>query len=314
MCFVLAATPAFAVDIVGPVPNDCTVGGQQLQGLEPDAARALIASVTPQPGAAPITVRAAGRTFTFSTRTALAVDVDAMLQRAYETTSAVGFEIAPAYAVKGQVISAWVASRAPGLVKKAANARYVPRNGRLGVSPPVNGHRLNQTGARNALQSAVAKAARGQAPGTVTLPLTTVPPKITRGGLPKAIHVDLSQRKIRLYFKGRMIKRYRCAVGAPGFSTPRGTFTITAKRKNPTWGNPGSDWARDMPAFIGPGPTNPLGTRALNLSAPGIRIHGTSKRYSIGTAASHGCVRMLREDVEDLFGRVSVGTKVYIVK
>jgi lipoprotein-anchoring transpeptidase ErfK/SrfK len=237
-----------------------------------------------------------------------------MLKRAYETTDAVGYEIAPVYAVRGQVISAWVASRAPGLVKRAVNAGYVPRNGRLGVRPSYNGYRLNQAGARSVLQAAVAQAAAGQTPATVTLPLTTVPPTVTKGRLPKAIHVDLSERRIRLYNKGRLIKRYRCAVGAPGFSTPRGTFSITAKRKNPTWGNPGSDWARDMPSFIGPGPTNPLGTRAMNLSAPGIRIHGTSKRYSIGTAASHGCLRMLREDVEDLYDRVSVGTKVYIVK
>jgi L,D-transpeptidase ErfK/SrfK len=68
-----------------------------------------------------------------------------------------------------------------------------------------------------------------------------------------------------------------------------------------------------MPAYIPPGPNNPLGTRALYLNTSGIRIHGTSKRSSIGTAASHGCMRMLREDVEALYPLVPVGTKIHIV-
>jgi lipoprotein-anchoring transpeptidase ErfK/SrfK len=69
-----------------------------------------------------------------------------------------------------------------------------------------------------------------------------------------------------------------------------------------------------MPATIGPGPNNPLGTRALNLNASGIRIHGTTANSSIGTAASHGCMRMHRWDIEDLYDRVEVGTPVLIVR
>jgi lipoprotein-anchoring transpeptidase ErfK/SrfK len=69
----------------------------------------------------------------------------------------------------------------------------------------------------------------------------------------------------------------------------------------------------DMPAFIGPGPGNPLGTRAMNLSASGIRIHGTPDAGSIGGPASHGCIRMLIHDAEELFDAVDVGTPVMIV-
>jgi lipoprotein-anchoring transpeptidase ErfK/SrfK len=68
-----------------------------------------------------------------------------------------------------------------------------------------------------------------------------------------------------------------------------------------------------MPRSIAPGPTNPLGTRALNLTAPSIRFHGTTNIGSIGTAASHGCMRMRRPDIEDLYERVEVGTKVFII-
>jgi L,D-transpeptidase ErfK/SrfK len=69
-----------------------------------------------------------------------------------------------------------------------------------------------------------------------------------------------------------------------------------------------------MPETIPPGPGNPLGTRALNLNASGIRIHGTANVNSIGTAASHGCVRMVQRDVEELYDLVDVGTPVFVVE
>ena len=72
-------------------------------------------------------------------------------------------------------------------------------------------------------------------------------------------------------------------------------------------------WGKDYPASIPPGPGNPLGTRAMYLDAPGIRIHGTYNESSIGTFASHGCVRMTIADSEALYELVPVGTIVYIV-
>jgi lipoprotein-anchoring transpeptidase ErfK/SrfK len=68
-----------------------------------------------------------------------------------------------------------------------------------------------------------------------------------------------------------------------------------------------------MPAYIGPGPNNPLGTRAMNLSIGGIRIHGTPDSGSIGGPASHGCIRMYMHDAEELFDIIDVGTPVLIV-
>ena len=309
------AVPAFAVDVAGPVPQPCTVGGQQLQGLEPEAARALIRSATPMPGLADLTLTAAERTYAFSHGAGLVIDVEAMLAQAYDPANA-GTELRPTYVVSTPAIAAWVKGIASGVYRKPVNANYVARNSKMVVRKAVTGRQLDQATSTALIATAIRAALdAGATPATpVALTVTPIAPKITKSKLGKAIHVDLSQRKIRLYSKGRLLKKYRCAVGARGYATPRGSFKITAKRKNPTWGNPGSAWARNMPSFIGPGPSNPLGTRALNLSAPGIRIHGTSKRYSIGTAASHGCVRMLREDVEDLYRRVPVGTPVSIVK
>jgi len=148
----------------------------------------------------------------------------------------------------------------------------------------------------------------------VTLPVTTLKPTVSEKSFGRTIVVDRSQRRLYLYRYAKLERTYRVAIGTPGYPTPLGQFKVTLKRYLPTWSNPGSDWAKDMPASIPPGPSNPLGTRALNLSAPGIRIHGTNKVNSIGTAASHGCVRMLRADIERLYELVPVGTPVYVVQ
>jgi len=110
-----------------------------------------------------------------------------------------------------------------------------------------------------------------------------------------------------------LVKSYPCAVGRPEYPTPKGHWKVVGKRKNPAWYNPGSAWAASMPKVIPPGPSNPLGTRAIELNASAIRIHGTSNPGSVGHAASHGCIRMYRNDIEELFDEVSIGVPCDIV-
>lgn len=126
------------------------------------------------------------------------------------------------------------------------------------------------------------------------------------------IIVDLSERRLYLYRNGKVIRTYRVAVGRFDFPTPVGDWKIIAKRRNPVWRNPHMNWSKDMPEFIPPGPNNPLGPRALDLSAPLVRIHGTPQIGSIGHAASHGCIRMYPWNVIELFELVKVGTPVKI--
>lgn len=126
------------------------------------------------------------------------------------------------------------------------------------------------------------------------------------------IIIDLSERRLYLYRNSKVIKTYRVAVGRVDFPTPVGDWKIIGKRRNPVWRNPNMEWSKDMPEFIPPGPGNPLGPRALYLSAPLIRIHGTPQIGSIGRAASHGCIRMYPWDVIELFDLVKVGTPVRI--
>lgn len=134
----------------------------------------------------------------------------------------------------------------------------------------------------------------------------------TLKGLMGFIKVDRGKRTLTLYQDGRQVKTYGVAVGQPAYPTPVGTFVILRKEVNPTWYPPDSPWARGAKP-IGPGPSCPLQARAMWISAPAIGIHGTNSPGSIGSAASHGCIRMRAAEVIDLYDRVFIGTTVQIV-
>jgi lipoprotein-anchoring transpeptidase ErfK/SrfK len=173
-------------------------------------------------------------------------------------------------------------------------------------------HQLGRDMHRDAAASAI-KTGLGSGHTKIDLPVEITEPALKADAFKKVIVISTGANHLTFYKDGEVSKSYRVATGTGGFPTPHGQFRITAKRMNPTWVNPGSDWARDMPPYIGPGRNNPLGTRALNLSASGIRIHGTPDDASIGTNASHGCIRMHMSEVEELFDQVDVGTPVLIV-
>lgn len=135
----------------------------------------------------------------------------------------------------------------------------------------------------------------------------------TLASMAGSVRVDLSERRLYLYSDGEVVKTYKVAVGMPRYPTPTGSFKIVGKAVDPTWTPPDSDWARGMEP-MGPGEGNPLGTRWMGLDSPGIGIHGTYESASIGTATSHGCIRMYLKEAEDLFERVFVGTPVEIVE
>jgi L,D-transpeptidase ErfK/SrfK len=136
---------------------------------------------------------------------------------------------------------------------------------------------------------------------------------VTTASLGQSIVVDLSENHLYLYDGLKVVNDYPVATAAAGYTTPVGNWEVVDKRENPTWYNPAEDtWGADLPPVIAPGPGNPLGTRAIYLNAPGIRIHGTYSSSSIGTYASHGCIRMYIEDSEELFELVDMGARVII--
>ena len=133
----------------------------------------------------------------------------------------------------------------------------------------------------------------------------------TMSALVGAIRIDRNATTLSLLDGGKVVKTYRVAVGQARYPTPRGSFTIISKEYNPTWNPPPSPWAEGLEP-VPPGPGNPLGTRWMGLSTPAVGIHGTYASSSIGSWASHGCIRMHIRDVEELFELVYVGTSVTI--
>lgn len=127
------------------------------------------------------------------------------------------------------------------------------------------------------------------------------------------VTIDRPNFKLRL-FKGLKLSRtYGIAVGAAGYDTPTGRYRIQNKTVNPAWSAPNKPWAGLYAGQTVPGgaPDNPLKARWLGI-ANGVGIHGTAAAYSIGTRASHGCIRMHVPDVIRLYDRVPVGTPVLI--
>jgi hypothetical protein len=188
-----------------------------------------------------------------------------------------------------------------------ASVDYV--DGGLVLQRPRIGWSLSVPEAKRTLRDAIMSGST-----SVDLRLDRVEPQVTKEDLGYTIVVDLSELRLHLYDGLREARTYPVAAGQPAYPTPTGEWHVVDKVENPSWTNPDPQgWGAGLPATIAPGPGNPLGTRALYLDAPGIRIHGTSASYSIGTYASHGCIRMYMADVEQLFGIVPVGTTVHIV-
>jgi L,D-transpeptidase ErfK/SrfK len=121
----------------------------------------------------------------------------------------------------------------------------------------------------------------------------------------KTTDVDARVQKLALVEDGQVKKIYTVAIGKPSTPSPVGTFTIQRRVKNPVYQHEGK--------VIQPGPGNPVGTRWMGLSIKGYGIHGTNEPRSIGKAASHGCIRMSRKDLEEMYAMVSVGDTVELV-
>ena len=155
----------------------------------------------------------------------------------------------------------------------------------------------------------------GVALGDTTVKMVARPIKPSSDpALTKVVLVRAGENMLYLYENGQIVKQWPVATGASGYLTPEGVHRITQKIVNPSWHNPGSAWARGLPKVIGPGPNNPLGTKALRLDAPAILIHATANRSSIGYSESHGCIRMTEENEAELFSMVDVGTRVAVVQ
>jgi lipoprotein-anchoring transpeptidase ErfK/SrfK len=176
---------------------------------------------------------------------------------------------------------------------------------------------LLEPGARSSVQS-IAPNRDSAAPADVT---TDIPARLHRQQVnyatteaPGTIVVDTPNTYLYFVLGGGKAIRYGIGVGRDGF-TWSGAKTIERKSEWPDWLPPAEMLQRQpyLPRFMAGGPGNPLGARAMYLSGTVYRIHGTNKPSSIGQHVSSGCIRMLNEDVIDLYSRTRVGTRVVVL-
>jgi lipoprotein-anchoring transpeptidase ErfK/SrfK len=139
----------------------------------------------------------------------------------------------------------------------------------------------------------------------------SVQPTLTRDNFGPVIVIRRGSNELRYYEGANLVRSFGVATGQSVYPTPTGTFSIVDMQLNPWWRPPDSSWAQGLKP-IPPGPGNPLGTRWMGISAPGVGIHGTPDDASIGYSASHGCIRMHIPDAEWLFQHVHIGTPVVI--
>jgi lipoprotein-anchoring transpeptidase ErfK/SrfK len=220
-----------------------------------------------------------------------------------------GEEVGLTVLIEGATTRAYVASVARRFNRRPGNAALVLRRQRPKIVP----ERVGVTVLRAPLTATIHKRLLAMSRAPVKIRETLTRPKVTRRAFRNSIVIRRGSNRLELYHYERLRKRFRVATGETVYPTPLGRFHIVVKWRNPWWYPPSSRWARGLEP-VPPGPNNPLGTRWMGLSVPGVGIHGTPNSGSIGYSVSHGCIRMYIPDAEWLFNTVDVGTPVFIVR
>ena len=176
------------------------------------------------------------------------------------------------------------------------------------ISRSRPGHVLERSAAVRLLVTTL----KADGKGPVKLRQKAIAPSVTRTNFGAIIVIRRGSNRLYLYNGMRTRRVFRVATGQSSYPTPLGHFEIEVMWRDPWWYPPASPWAAGAKP-IPPGPGNPLGTRWMGLTSPGVGIHGTPDPASIGYSASHGCIRMYIHDAEWLFAHVTVGTQVFIV-
>ena len=330
LTLLFAAPAASAQEPVAPPPEEpriragVTVSGIDVGTLTLAEAEAKLTAELGPLLAQDVVVRAARRRFTLPVKKlGFEFRADRTAQRAYDAGTAAPpaadgtlppASATPSVAFKRDPLWSWVKRVAASVDKAPRDARVKIKLTRIRRFPGKPGRSLKVRPLVKAIEAVLADplAAREVKADFKRL-VPDVRTKELRKIYKKVITIDRANFKLRLFKKFRVIKSYGVAVGMPAYPTPTGLFSIQTKQVNPTWTAPNSPWAGEMAGqqVAGGAPNNPLRARWMGVSGA-VGIHGTGLPWSIGTRASHGCIRMTVPDVIDLFKRVLVGTPVLI--
>jgi lipoprotein-anchoring transpeptidase ErfK/SrfK len=311
------------------IADGVTIGGVDVGGMDEAEARQAVQRRLLGPLRHSLRVGYDGESWELSGKSLkLHADLDAALDDALADSREGGFPGRLVRYVTGggldKQVSADVTYSRPAInrfVRKVADA--VDREARdatveasadsLDVVAARNGRKLRDNLLTRELRAAVLNAGADHTIAARTHYTTPdVTTKEVAAAYPSYLTLDRASFTLRLWKNLKLAKTYTVAVGQEGLETPEGLYAIQEKEENPTWHVPESDWAGSLAGQdIPPGPSNPIKARWMGIFE-GAGIHGTEETYSLGSAASHGCVRMSIPDVEELYDQVEVGTPIYI--
>jgi hypothetical protein len=285
------------------IANNVTVGGVPVGGLGIDIAKSTIESAFDRQ----LVLRIASKRVAMTPDEVSAVaSIDAALNVAQ--TAAPGTAVTLRVAVNAHKLHKYVLNLGKRFNRAPVDAHVFLRGLRPRISEGSPGWKVKASASERAIRAALAANRRF----ALALPLKKISRHLSKANFGPVIVIRRDSNRLYLYNGERFRKRFSVATGQSAYPTPLGHFEIVVKWANPWWYPPNSPWARGEKP-VPPGPGNPLGTRWMGLSAPGVGIHGTPESGSIGYSLSHGCIRMYIPDAEWLFNHVRVGTQVFIV-
>ena len=297
-----AATPA-AEQSYSIAPN-VVVFGTPVGGLTAQPARSEIERAFGRP----LEIVYRGETLLAPPRELRAsAEVDDAVRAALTATS--GSRIALPVTFSRPAVNAYVEQLARRFDRRAVNAKVV---GASAAGPIFRAARVGLAVDRQAMTRAIADRLASGSRKPLVLPMRSVLPAQTVGDFGSIVIINRATNTLRLYSGRKLVRTFGVATGSPYYPTPSGEYEIVTMQANPWWTPPSSDWARGLKP-VPPGPGNPLGTRWMGISSPGVGIHGTPNAASIGYSQSHGCIRMRIPEAEWLFLNVEVGTPVVIL-
>ena len=313
------------------IAEGITIGGVDVGGLEAPSARQRVRSAVLEPLNRPVVARYKGRRFTLTPAQArVGVDVDGSVEAAVARSRSGNILQRTVRNLKGgrlnedvdvditynrRAISRLVKRISAGIDRPARDASVNLDAGRVDPKPSADGIGVRASRLRSDLSRALLAT---DGPRSVRVRTQVVRPKVSTEQFaqryPAVVIVNRPSFTLSLYRNLKFAKSYRVAIGKVGVETPTGLYHVQNKAIDPAWTMPDSDWVKpkDRGKVIPGGtPENPLKARWLGIF-DGAGIHGTDAVNSLGTAASHGCVRMRIPDVMELYDDVPVNSPVYI--
>jgi lipoprotein-anchoring transpeptidase ErfK/SrfK len=301
----VACAAAPAAERLQMIAPGVRILGAHVGGLTLQPARIRVQSAL----ARPLRIVYRGETFAVAPSTfAPRANVDRALASALDARAQTRIPLHVSFS--GPAIARYVAALASQFGAPPIAAKVTGANAH---GPIIRDSRIGLTVEQPTLRTAIAQELTSGLRRPLVLLMAAVVPQRTADNLGPVIVVNRTTHTLRLYNTHKLVRTLPVAVGQSIYPTPSGVFFIKDKQLNPWWYPPTYDsWAKGLKP-VPPGPGNPLGTRWMGLSVPGVGIHGTDSPSSIGYSLSHGCIRMQIPDAEWLFGHVHVGTPVVIV-